>query len=80
MDSSIKPIWRSMKCCRPAFTVKCHIVDNLTLLKTIDLAHADDILVVDFGNNSEAAPWEGKSLRLENCKIDGLKFFEKQKI
>ena len=57
MDSSIKPIWRGMKCCGPALTVKCHVGDNLTLLKAIDLAQPGDILVVDFGNNSEVSPW-----------------------
>lgn len=57
MDSSIKPIWRGMKCCGSALTVKCHVGDNLTLLKAIDLAQPGDILVVDFGNNSEVAPW-----------------------
>jgi regulator of RNase E activity RraA len=31
--------------------------DNLTLLKAIYLAQSGDILVVDFGNNSEVSPW-----------------------
>lgn len=57
MDSSIKPIWRGMKCCGTALTVKCHVGDNLTLLKAIDLAQPGDVLVVDFGNNSEVSPW-----------------------
>lgn len=57
MDSSIGPIWRGMKCCGPAFTVKCHVGDNLTLLKAIDIAEKGDILVVDFGAFSEVSPW-----------------------
>lgn len=57
MDPTIQTIKNGLKLCGPAFTVKCHVGDNLTLIKAIDLAQKGDVLVVDIGNVCDSSPW-----------------------
>ncbi len=49
MDSAIKPIDPKSKLVGPAYTVKCHPADNLTIHKAIQEAPEGSVLVVDAG-------------------------------
>jgi 4-hydroxy-4-methyl-2-oxoglutarate aldolase len=50
LDSSIKPIDRSMSFCGSAFTVVCHPRDNIMLQVAISYAQPGDVLVVSSGD------------------------------
>lgn len=54
LDSSLKPIDRSMSFCGPAVTVVCAPRDNLMLQVAIHYAQRGDVLVVSAGEFSEA--------------------------
>lgn len=77
MHSAIKPIQPGSKVCGPAFTVRCPVGDNLTLLLALDLSMEGDVLVVDVGGISESGGWGeitttlAKVRKLEGIVIDG---------
>ena len=54
LDSSLKPIDRSMSFCGPAVTVVCAPRDNLMLQVAIHYAQRGDVLVVSAGEFGEA--------------------------
>jgi 4-hydroxy-4-methyl-2-oxoglutarate aldolase len=53
LTSRIKPIYRGMRACGPAFTVGCHPGDNVMLTTAISLAKPGDVLVVSAGDHPE---------------------------
>ena len=57
MSPEIKPIFDEMRVCGTAFTVDCHVGDNLTLHKAIEMAEPGDVLVVDGKGFEQAAFW-----------------------
>jgi len=57
MDFEIKPLKEDMKVCGPAFTVKCHAGDNLTIHYALSIAERGMVLVVDAGGYKEAGAW-----------------------
>ncbi|MEA5054142.1 MAG: 4-carboxy-4-hydroxy-2-oxoadipate aldolase/oxaloacetate decarboxylase [Propionicimonas sp.] len=54
LDSTIKPVDRSMSFCGPAVTVVCAPRDNLMLQVAIHYAQAGDVVVVSAGDYPEA--------------------------
>lgn len=54
LDSHIKPMWREMRFCGTAFTVRCGTGDNLMLHRAIDLAGPGDVLMVINNGYDEA--------------------------
>jgi len=57
MDFEIKPLKEDMKVCGSAFTVKCHVGDNLTIHYALSIAERGVVLVVDAGGYKEAGAW-----------------------
>ncbi|MFS0862007.1 RraA family protein [Fredinandcohnia sp. 179-A 10B2 NHS] len=57
VHSSIKPLYSGMRLCGSALTLRGHAADNLMLLKALDMAQANDVIVADLGQLSEAGPW-----------------------
>lgn len=55
MDPSIRPLAPGMRCCGPAFTLRCWPADNLTVHRAIELAAPGDILVIDGGDGRDTA-------------------------
>jgi len=73
MCSEIKPIWAGAKIAGTAFTVFCHVGDNLTLHKALALANPGDVLVVNAGGYKECGMWgEIMSLAAQKKGIEGL--------
>lgn len=58
---AIKPLRPGMRLCGPAITVRAHIGDTLIVLRSIEVAQAGDVLVVDAGDSEEACCWGGTS-------------------
>jgi len=53
MDPAIKSVKTGSIVCGPAFTVKCPLGDNLTLLTALDLAQEGDVLVANMSGGVE---------------------------
>jgi 4-hydroxy-4-methyl-2-oxoglutarate aldolase len=51
MDGGIKPVWPSPRVIGSALTVWCHSADNLMLHKSLTLAQAGDIIVMNTQGN-----------------------------
>lgn len=64
LDEKIKPLAKDMKLCGRAKTVKCAPNDNLTLIKAIHEAQADEVIVIDMGDEVNAGPF-GEVLSVE---------------
>lgn len=78
MSHEIKPITPDIKLAGPATTVFCHVGDNLTLHKAIEIAAPGDVLVVEAGGYKEAGGMWGeimsfaaKARGIEGLVIDG---------
>lgn len=78
MNSEIKPFWPGVKLAGPALTVRCHVGDNLTLHKAIELIQPGDVIVVDAGGYKETGGMWGEIMALaarkrglEGIVIDG---------
>lgn len=78
MNSEIKPFWPGVKLAGPALTVRCHVGDNLTLHKAIELIQPGDVIVVDAGGYKETGGLWGEIMALaarkrglEGIVIDG---------
>ena len=54
LDSRIKPMWRDMRFCGTAVTVRCGTGDNLMLHRAIDMAGPGDVLMVINNSYDEA--------------------------
>ena len=54
LDSRIKPMWRDMRVCGTAVTVRCGTGDNLMLHRAIDMAGPGDVLMVINNGYDEA--------------------------
>ena len=73
MTAAIKPIYSGMRVWGPAVTVCCPVGDNIMLLKSIDVARAGDVIVVDMGDTAESDGWgELTSLAARVKGIKGL--------
>lgn len=70
LDRSIQAIAPGMRLCGRALTVRCHLADNLMLIKAISMAGPDDVLVVDPGDHGEAGPF-GEVLAVD-CVVHGV--------
>jgi 4-hydroxy-4-methyl-2-oxoglutarate aldolase len=55
LDCSIRPLAPRMRCCGPAFTLRCWPADNLTIHRAIELAGSGDVLVIDGGRTRDTA-------------------------
>lgn len=55
LDGAIRPVVWGMRCCGPAFTLRCWPADNLTIHRAIELAARGDVLVIDGGDGSDTA-------------------------
>lgn len=71
MHSSIRPVYKGLKLCGSAITVKSHLGDNLMLQKALEMAKPGDILVADTGDCTEAGSWG--ELMTWQAKMKGLK-------
>jgi 4-hydroxy-4-methyl-2-oxoglutarate aldolase len=74
MDSEIRPLWADIKLVGPAVTVLCHVGDNITLHKAIEVCQAGDVLVVNAGGYKEAGGMWGEIMTLAAQKkgVQGL--------
>ena len=74
MDSEIKALWPNIKLVGTAITVLCHVGDNLTLHKAIEISQAGDVLVVNAGGYKEAGGMWGEimSLAAQKKGVEGL--------
>ena len=57
VNPKIKPIFRGMKLCGPAFTVQTVPGDNLMLHKALEKAQEGDIIVATVGDEYEYGYW-----------------------
>ncbi len=55
MTPEIRPLAPGMRCCGPAFTLRCWPADNLTVHRAIELAGPGDVLVIDGGDGRDTA-------------------------
>jgi 4-hydroxy-4-methyl-2-oxoglutarate aldolase len=74
LDSGIKPFWPGAKVAGAALTVRCHVGDNLTLHKAIELSQPGDVIVADAGGYKETGGMWGEIMALAARKrgIAGL--------
>lgn len=74
MNSEIKPFWPGVKLAGAALTVRCHVGDNLTLHKAIELLQPGDVIVVDAGGYKETGGMWGEIMTLAAKKrgIEGI--------
>ena len=77
VNPKIKPIFRGMKLCGPAFTVQTVPGDNLMLHKALEKAQEGDIIVATVGDEYEYGYWgdlmatQAKVKKLGGLAIDG---------
>jgi len=77
VNPKIKPIFRGMKLCGPAFTVQTAPGDNLMLHKALEKAQEGDIIVATVGDEYEYGYWgdlmatQAKAKKLGGLAIDG---------
>jgi 4-hydroxy-4-methyl-2-oxoglutarate aldolase len=77
VNPKIKPIFRGMKLCGPAFTVQTAPGDNLMLHKALEKAQEGDIIVATVGDEYEYGYWgdlmatQAKAKNLGGLAIDG---------
>jgi 4-hydroxy-4-methyl-2-oxoglutarate aldolase len=77
VNPKIKPIFRGMKLCGPAFTVQTAPGDNLMLHKALEKAQEGDIIVATVGDEYEYGYWgdlmatQAKVKKLGGLAIDG---------
>ena len=77
VNPKIKPIFRGMKLCGPAFTVQTVPGDNLMLHKALEKAQEGDIIVATVGDEYEYGYWgdlmaiQAKAKKLGGLAIDG---------
>lgn len=74
MNSEIKPFWPGVKLAGVAMTVRCHVGDNLTFHKAIELLQPGDVIVVDAGGYKETGGMWGEIMTLAAKKrgIEGV--------
>jgi 4-hydroxy-4-methyl-2-oxoglutarate aldolase len=74
MNSEIKPFWAGAKLAGAALTVRCHVGDNLTLHKAIELSQPGDVIVVDAGGYKETGGMWGEIMALaaRKCGVEGV--------
>ncbi|MBK0034487.1 4-carboxy-4-hydroxy-2-oxoadipate aldolase/oxaloacetate decarboxylase [Erwinia sp. S43] len=75
MNGKIRPLKEGMKFYGRALTVKSHPADNLMLIKAINMASENDVIVLDMGDLVHSGPF-GEVLAVECAvkKIAGLVF------
>lgn len=77
VNPKIKPIFKGMKLCGPAFTVQTVPGDNLMLHKALEKAQEGDIIVATVGDEYEYGYWgdlmatQAKVKKLGGLAIDG---------
>ena len=77
VNPKIKPIFRGMKLCGPAFTAQTVPGDNLMLHKALEKAQEGDIIVATVGDEYEYGYWgdlmaiQAKAKKLGGLAIDG---------
>lgn len=71
LNSEIKPFWPGAKIVGPALTVRCHVGDNLTLHKAIELIQPGDVIVADAGGYKETGGMWGEIMALAARKRGG---------
>ena len=77
VNPKIKPIFRGMKLCGPAFTVQTVPGDNIMLHKALEKAQEGDIIVATVGGEYEYGYWgnlmsiQAKVEKLGGLAIDG---------
>lgn len=73
LEEAIKPLSRNMRLCGIAKTVKCVPNDNLTLIKAVHEAKANEVIMLDMNDELNAGPF-GEMLSVEciNKKLAGL--------
>lgn len=77
VNPKIKPIFRGMKLCGPAFTVQTVPGDNLMLHKALEKAQEGDVIVATVGDEYEYGYWgdlmaiQAKAKKLGGLAIDG---------
>jgi 4-hydroxy-4-methyl-2-oxoglutarate aldolase len=77
VNPKIKPIFRGMKLCGPAFTVQTVPGDNLMLHKALEKTQEGDIIVATVGDEYEYGYWgdlmsvQAKAKKLGGLAIDG---------
>jgi 4-hydroxy-4-methyl-2-oxoglutarate aldolase len=64
LDSGIKPFGPGAKVAGPALTVRCHVGDNLTLHKAIEISQPGDLIVADAGGYTETGGMWGEIMAL----------------
>ncbi|MBY9006222.1 MAG: 4-carboxy-4-hydroxy-2-oxoadipate aldolase/oxaloacetate decarboxylase, partial [Candidatus Lokiarchaeota archaeon] len=77
VNPKIKPIFRGMKLCGPAFTVQTVPGDNLMLHKALEKAQEGDVIVATVGGEYDYGYWgdlmsvQAKAKNLGGLAIDG---------
>lgn len=64
MSHEIKPVYQDVKVAGPAITVSCHVGDNLTLHKALEMAQKGDVLVVDAKGHKDTGGMWGELMTL----------------
>jgi 4-hydroxy-4-methyl-2-oxoglutarate aldolase len=64
LDSGIKSFWPGAKVAGAALTVRCHVGDNLTLHKAIEISQPGDLIVADAGGYTETGGMWGEIMAL----------------
>ncbi|HER24777.1 MAG TPA: 4-carboxy-4-hydroxy-2-oxoadipate aldolase/oxaloacetate decarboxylase [Candidatus Atribacteria bacterium] len=73
INPKIKPIFRGMKLCGPAFTVQTAPGDNIMLHKALEKAQEGDIIVATVGDEYEYGYWgDLMAIQAKTKKIGGL--------
>ena len=71
MTHEIKPIYPNISVAGPAITVSCHVGDNLTLHKALEVVQRGDIIVVDAKGYKDAGGMWGEIMTLA-AKVKGV--------
>lgn len=51
LDPGIRPAWPGARVVGPAFTVRCHVGDNLAIHRAVERADKGHVLVIDVGRH-----------------------------
>lgn len=75
LNPAIKPLDSKMKVVGRALTVKCHPADNLMIVKAINMAQENDVIVVNMGGLVDIGPFGGVlATECKAKKLGGLVF------
>jgi 4-hydroxy-4-methyl-2-oxoglutarate aldolase len=70
VDAPLRPVSSEMTMAGPALTVRCRPGDNLALHRAIAQARGGEVLLVDYGGNTETGPF-GEIMALA-CQMRGI--------